>query len=174
MKKALQLRTFNLTNTVFEDDPLADLTPQEFQVVYIYFQGEHRTIKSIAELVGLHPDTVSRILNKEEVKDCWARMRGIYYQNMASAATKGSELVHEIIDSEEASYNERLKALSMATTAAGVNFPESTKDEGTKGRRVSLSEAVAAIIEEAAEYGKRKMIEDNIINLDDKDGHYVS
>lgn len=159
-----QLPMLKLVDIGLADDPLADLSPQEFKAVNLYFSGNFRTVSAIAKQVGLHPDTVTKILNKDCVQDMWKRLRGMYYQNMASAAVRGSELVHDILDDSEATYNDKMKAFLMASTASGANVPEAV-GESKAGRSASLSEAVAAIIEEAMNVGKKKMLEEKVLNL---------
>ena len=153
---------FELVDVQIDDDPLAELTPQEFRAVQLYFSGGFRTVSSIAKIVKLHPGTVTKILNKDCVQDLWKRLREMYYQDMAMNAVKGSEIINTILHDDKASYSEQLKAIGLSNAA--VEAAENKDATAQKGRSVSLSETVGAIIEEAMKIGRNKMISDDIIN----------
>lgn len=93
----------NLTpSTSQETNPFADMPPKMQRFIHLYMTGQY-TLNKLAQLLEVHPNTLSNWLKRQDVKDAIADMQNNIHDQVAiqlkALTLKATAKLHELIDS---------------------------------------------------------------------------
>lgn len=89
-------------STSQETNPFADMPPKMQRFIHLYMTGQY-TLNKLAQLLEVHPNTLSNWLKRQDVKDAIADMQNNIHDQVAiqlkSLTLKATAKLHELIDS---------------------------------------------------------------------------
>lgn len=93
----------NLTpSTSQEANPFADMPPKMQRFIHLYMTGQY-TLNKLAQLLEVHPNTLSNWLKRQDVKDAIADMQNSIHDQvqiqLKTLTLKATAKLHELIDS---------------------------------------------------------------------------
>lgn len=94
----------SVENTTSQQNDLAvfALEPKEQRFVQLYMTGAH-TLAQIAQLLSIHPNTLSKWLKREDIRHAIAESQGAIHEQVGmqlkSLTLKATQKLHELIES---------------------------------------------------------------------------
>ena len=93
----------NLTpSTLQETNPLIDMPPKMQRFIHLYMTGQY-TLNKLAQLLEVHPNTLTNWLKREDVKNAIADMQSSIHDQvqiqLKTLTLKATAKLHELIDS---------------------------------------------------------------------------
>lgn len=92
----------NTTQQQQNDLAVFTLEPKEQRFVQLYMTGAH-TLAQIAQLLSIHPNTLSKWLKREDIRNAIAESQGAIHEQVGmqlkSLTMKATQKLHELIES---------------------------------------------------------------------------